>query len=707
MEEYDDGRDVSVIGNWQGASALSRAVVAAAALLGAAPAGAEPEILVTGASLPLPPGDAAYDVAAIDRDRLIYSASDRTEDILRDVAGFAQFRRSDSTSAQPTSQGATLRGLGGNASSRALLTLDGVPFSDPFGGWVTYSAIDPQRLGLIRVTRGGGSGVAGPGALAGTIELESAGATQLAPLWADVAYGSRNSVDAHAGASAAMGGGFGFVSAAYQRGDGFVPIIAGDRGPVDVAAPYEQASVSGRAVVPVGGASELQASMLGFYDHRTRGTDFTPNSTKGADASLRLVGRGAWGYEATVYGQIRAFKAGFASINAARTTVTQSLEQYSVPSTGLGGRFEIRPPLGEAIQLRLGADSRYVIGQTDELYSYSAGNPANRRAAGGRSLTVGAFADASAEPIAGVTLTAGGRIDRWQIMDGFLRQNALATEAVLAGTRVYPDRSGWRPTGRGGIAFRPGDGALTVRGAAYLGWRLPTLNELYRPYRVGQDSTVANALLRPERLKGVDGGIDYDPLSNLHFAATAFYNRLADAIGNVTVTGAQRTTLCPGISAAGSCYQRQNLHAIVSKGAEVDARFSVRAWSLSASYAYTDAHVSAPGQPLDGLQPAQTARHQASATLAWAPAIVRLSTTLRYVGPQYEDDLNTEKLRGAVTLDAAALIPLAHRFSVELRGENVTNTRVEAGISGSDVIERATPRTLWVGLRYGESGTRG
>ncbi len=161
------------------------------------------------------------------------------------------------------------------------MTLDGVPFLDPFGGWVTYTAIDPQRLGLVSVTRGGGSGVAGPGALAGTIDLQSAGPSQLSPLWADVAYGSRNSVDAHAGVSTTAGGGFGFLTASYARGDGFVPIIKSDRGIVDEAAPYEQASVAGRAVIPVGDRTELQASALGFYDHRTRGLPGQPQQHQG------------------------------------------------------------------------------------------------------------------------------------------------------------------------------------------------------------------------------------------------------------------------------------------------------------------------------------------------------------------------------------------------------------------------------------------
>ena len=663
-----------------------------------------PDIVVTGASLPRGQGEAAYDDATIDRDRLAATASDRIEDILSDVAGFAQYRRSDSRSAQPTSQGATLRGLGGNASSRALVTLDGVPFLDPFGGWVTYSAIDPQRLGLVSVTRGGGSGVAGPGALAGTIDLQSAGPAQLSPLWADLAYGSRNSVDAHAGVSTTAGGGFGFLTASYSRGDGFVPIIKSDRGIVDEAAPYEQASVAGRAVIPVGDRTELQASMLGFYDHRTRGLPGSPNSTKGADASLRLVGRGDWGYEAVAYVQFRDFSAGFSSANAVRTIVTETLDQYTVPSTGLGGRFEIRPPVGDRLQLRIGADTRYVTGESDELYTYVAGDPTRARQAGGRTLTVGAFSELTYKPLDGLTLTTSGRIDRWRIMNGFLDQNTLATGAVLTNS-AFPNRAGWRPTGRGGVAWKPGEGAITIRGAAYLGWRLPTLNELYRLYRVGSDAIAANPDLSPERVRGLDGGVDYDPLSNLHVAATLFTNRLSNAIANVTLGEGPGTFPQVGF-VTGRFQMRENVRAITSKGAELDARLGLGAWSVSASYAYTDAHVRADGVAagLDGLRPAQTAKNSASATLGWQrPAGIGLSGTLRYAGPQYEDDQNTEVLKHAVTLDAVALVPLAHGFTVELRGENITNTQVDAGISGADIVERASPRTLWIGLRYGET----
>jgi vitamin B12 transporter len=133
----------------------------------AAEAPAPGEIIVT--ALAPPRGDAAYDIVTIPADRLNNSASGRIEDVLRDVAGFQQFRRTDSRTANPTSQGATLRALGGNASSRALVVLDGAPVADPFAGYIPWFALAPERLGAVRVTRGAGAGAFGSGALAGTI----------------------------------------------------------------------------------------------------------------------------------------------------------------------------------------------------------------------------------------------------------------------------------------------------------------------------------------------------------------------------------------------------------------------------------------------------------------------------------------------------------------------------------------------------------
>lgn len=668
----------------------------------AAPVAAQgvPEIIVTGRGLDERPGDRTADVVTIDADRIAANASDRLESVLADVAGLQQFRRSDSRSANPTSQGISLRGIGGNASSRALLVLDGVPQADPFGGWVPFPAYATDRIGRIRVTRGGGSGYFGPGALAGTVELESAAPNDRAGLMGSLAYGSRDSIDAQASGTFLSGPGFATVSGAYARGDGFTPVVAGDRGPADRPAPYEQASAAIRGVIAIGPNTELQANVSAFTDSRDRGTDFTRNTSEGADASLRLVGRGDWGFSALAYLQTRAFTSQFASVAAGRTSASQTLDQYNTPATGLGARLELVPPVGEGRELRIGVDARDVSGRTQENYTYVDAAPTRRRIAGGSSRTFGAFADASLET-GPLTVTLGGRVDRWRITDGRLDEYALADGAPITAAG-FADRSGTEWTGRAGAAYAVTD-AVRLRVSGYRGWRLPTLNELYRPFRVGADATAANSALNPERLTGVDGGVTIDPTANFTLAATAFWNRLEGAISNVTVARGPGTFPGVGFVGAAGVYRvRQNLDAIRSVGFELDANLRLGPVFALASWSHVNPRVegSANAAPLDRLRPAQTPRNQLSGTLGWMRDGMTASATIRHLDRQFEDDQNSRSLASATTMDAYLAVPVTPALAVELRGENLFDEQVEAGISGADIIERATPRTLWIGLRF-------
>ena len=676
--------------------------IAIASPLPAQVAAGEATIVVTGRGLDPARGETLFDVTSIGRERLDHSPSNRLEDVLRDIPGFQQFRRSDARSANPTSQGATLRALGGNASSRALLILDGVPQTDPFGGWISWPAYDPRRLGLVTVIRGGGTGASGPGALAGTIELSSASPEDLEGLSARLAYGSRDSIDGFAGAGLPLGNGFLSLSASFAQGDGFVPVIAAQRGPADRPAPYRQGSLAARMVTPVSAALELQANLSAFADSRERGTALSEIDTTGADASLRLVGRGALPLSALAYVQVRDFANSFAALDEARTIATRVLDQYSVPSTGLGARFELRPIAG-ATELRVGADWRETVGRTQELFLFSSGVPQRGRVAGGRTRTIGGFAELAWER-GDFTLSAGGRIDRWWILDGSLDERLLATGATIT-DMDFPDRSGWEATGRAGAGWRPAE-PLTLRVAAYRGWRLPTLNELFRPFRVGADATAANAGLSPERMEGAEAGVELRPAEGARIGLTLFANRLDDAITNVTL--GQGPGVFPGVgfvAAGGQFRQRRNVESVVSRGVEIDASLIAGQWRLAAGYSYADAEVraSGPAAPLDGLRPAQAPRHSAAATLAWErPGGAFAAVTARYAGSQFEDDLNSQRLAHALTFDAIAVLPVTRALSIEARAENLTDARVVAGLSGSGIVERATPRTLWIGLRLGD-----
>jgi vitamin B12 transporter len=243
-----------------------------------------PAIVITGTALPEAKAERVYATDRIDARQIEQSPTHELDQLLKDVPGVQLFRRSDARSGHPTSQGVTLRALGGNASSRALLVLDGVPQTDPFGGWVNWPAYDPSSLSDIRVVRGGGSVANGPGALAGTIEMTSRAE---AGVGGEVDVGSRDSLDARARLGVRTGAGVLSLFGEEGRSDGFIPITAKTRGPADLRAPYEQWSTRGRWVMPLGTSTELQASLSGFHDWRTRGTAFSSDRTNGADASLR------------------------------------------------------------------------------------------------------------------------------------------------------------------------------------------------------------------------------------------------------------------------------------------------------------------------------------------------------------------------------------------------------------------------------------
>jgi outer membrane receptor protein involved in Fe transport len=230
---------------------------------------------------------------------------------------------------------------------------------------------------------------------------------------------------------------------------------------------------------------------------------------------------------------------------------------------------------------------------------------------------------------------------------------------------------------------------------------MPTLNELFRPFRAGLDATAANPDLDPERLAGAEAGVEYDR-GPLHLSLTGFANRLRDAIANVTL--GQGPGVFPGVGfvpAGGTYLRRQNVDAVQVRGIEASAEWSRGPWSARAGASLTHARMSdsEAGTLLDGLRPAQTPNFAGTLAVGWEKEGRGAQLVLRHVGAQFDDDLNTDILKGATTIDAFASWPLSWRLEIVARAENLTNALVMAGINGDGSVERATPRTLWIGLR--------
>jgi vitamin B12 transporter len=663
---------------------LKFALLASLALPVAPAAAQQPTsvIVVTGQGLEQTPATPAYGTVEIERETIVSSPSGRIEDVLGNVAGFQQFRRSDSRSSNPSAQGVTLRALGGNATSRALVLLDGVPMADPFFGYIPLSAIAPERLESIRVTRGGGSGPFGAGALAGTIELDSADARTLGLFSGQAMANDRLETELSGTVAPRLGSGFAVISGRWDRGKGFFTTPEADRVPATARAKFDSWSASARVVQPIGNGLEVQLRGLAFEDNRILRFAGADTGHEGQDVSARLVSRGPWQVDAIAYAQWRNFTNTVINAN----TFNRALDQKDTPSTGLGGKLEVRPPVGGGHTLRIGADFRRSKGElAEDAYNATTGALTARRFAGGVNTDLGLFVENDWE-LGPVTLTGGLRADRYTIADGFFRAENAA--GAVTADNVFPDRSDWMVSYRGGAVFDVAEG-VQLRAAAYSGLRLPTLNELYRPFVVFPVTTNANAALRPERLEGFEAGIDWRPMPGVKLALTAFDNEVKNAITNVTT----------GINVR----QRQNIDAIDAQGIELTTQLQSGPFGFDGTLGYTDAKMRGSGAAaaLDGLRPAQTPKWAASGTVSFRPAEGAIvAATLRHVGLQYEDDQEGDALPAATTVDLFAQVPLVDRLSFVGRVENLFDKTVVTRNQGGS-MDYGVPLTVWGGLRFG------
>ncbi len=665
---------------------------------------ASEDIVITGA-LPAPALERAFSVSVVTADDLAASGAVRLDDALRLTPGFQIFRRASSRVSNPTTQGVTLRALGGNAASRVTVLLDGVPQEDPFAGWIPFSAISLPQLDSVRVTRGGGSVVAGSGALAGAIAIETKTATETSGE-IQGAFGSFNSFDVSGGLAVVQGRLALSVSGNLYDSDGYVLIAPEQRGAIDVPAKSRARSVRAAIGYALDENMAVHVNFARFDEHKLAGFAAAPSANDGLDISARLVrdgGDDAWRMDSAVWYKKRDFSSVFAASNTARTAASLTLDQYAVPGKGWGARTEIRAPRMGIVSLRFGADAKIARGETRELFRTVAGSFSRSRVAGGRSEVVGGFVEGAADVSDTVLLSLSGRVDRWRLTGGIRQEQDRATGALTL-NRSEAARRGTEWTGRTGAVWNVTP-ALTARAAGYIGWRLPTLNELYRPFRVGNDVTEANAGLAPERLKGVDLGLAYAPLDGVRLDLTLFWNQLDGAISNVTLGSGPGVFPDVGFLPAGGTFRRRgNLPGVRSRGLEVQGAVPLaRGFSVQAGYAFADAKVSDAGAftALQGKRLTQSPRHQGNVQLRWAGADGRFGAdaTTRAQSRVFEDDANSRGLRGFVSVDLTARARLGPGWELFGTVENATNARITSAISGDGVLTRAQPRSVSVGIK--------
>lgn len=661
------------------------------------------DVVVTAARLPPAAGDAAFSVIRLDG--ALLDRATRLDEALATVPAVSLFRRTSSLGANPTTQGISLRAIAPSGAGRTLVTLDGVPLNDPFGGWVIWSQVAPESLEGLDIVRGAGAGPYGAGALTGVIALrerDREGGVLDAAIGED---GGRRI----AAATTVRDGRWSITgSVLHDRSDGYTPVRGAAAGAADTPLDLDTLSGALRADIGIDAATALSLHASAYDEARGSGLAGARSSASGQGYSATLArtpGRNRLGWRAQAWRRDSDFANSSVAVAADRATTTPANDQFATPASGWGGNLALRGAgldLGDGrLEWELGADARFSEGETQERFRYMAGQYTRDRFAGGETSVAGGYAEASWAR--GPWLVAGGvRLDRWENADARRLERDRAT-GLSTLDETYPDRSGEVVSARLAVR-RELSPDLAIRAAAYSGFRPATLNELHRPFRVGNDLTEANAALEPETLQGVEAGLSWDD-ARTSFSATVFVNRIEAAIVNVTLGAG------PGVIAAlpragfvpagGVLRQRQNAGVIEAVGLELTAEQRFDDFTLTGALSVTDAEVdgglSAP--QLTGLRPAQAPVLSATAGAEWRVSD-RLTLGLRgrYESRRFEDDLNSRVLDAALTLDARADWRVRDGVMLYAAAHNLADAEVEVSETASGVAGIAPPRTLSAGV---------
>jgi outer membrane receptor protein involved in Fe transport len=639
------------------------------------PPGFAEELTVTAARTSTAQADTPASVVVLSREDLLATPAVTLDDALRQVPGFSLFRRAGSRVANPTTQGAFLRGVGASGASRALILDDGIPINDAFGGWVQWGRVPRAALGRVEVLRGGASDVHGSGALAGVVHLVRQ-PVERGTLFVDSSYGGQGTAHASVLAGGRVGSWAAALAAESFTTDGYVTLDPAERGVVDIAADSRYATVDLSVERTIGSGARAFVRGHVFDESRGNGTPLQTNATDlrelraGADGR---VGRGVFSVRGYVGDQ--AYDQTFTAVAADRALETLTRSQH-VPADSAGVSGHWTHSFGSRVALAGGASLRRVSGLSEEDAFVRPGAPPVRTRAGGSQRASAAFVEALASPHALVTVTAAARLDGWRNEP----EGDAAAVSARSESAVSPRLSVlWRP--RRGFA---------VTASAYRAFRAPSLNELYRPFRVGNVLTLANDALEAERLGGIETGVRLSR-GAAALRATAFWMQAEQTVGNVTLS----TT--PALITR----QRRNLGESRSRGVELDGEWRPRpALGVSAGYLFADATVRRflADPSLEGLRVPQVPRHTLTLQARWsAPGNVRASAQARWSGAQYDDDRNAFRLDSFWAVDALVARPVGRRLELFAAAENLTGERWD--VARTPLRSVGPPRSVRLGLR--------
>lgn len=625
------------------------------------------------------------------------------DDSLHAVAGFSLFRRTSSWTANPTTEGVSLRGLGSTAASRTLVVSDEVPLNDPFGGWVHWNEVPTLAIDQVSLERGGASDLYGSSAIGGVIDITPA--TPPFPFWlfstpnfggtpaaANAVPALRFSADA-LGATESTGSGDALLTTSARRlatlaalsvlsTGGYVPTAPALRGSVDI--PANVASQAARLELRTRTSTHDDLFLRGNLLNESR-SNGTPLQTDAARLWRYMTGYDRTAentsYNLRLFGAREGYRQAFSSVAANRNSETLTKLQQ-VPSDELGFVAHASRAFTPQLTTALGLDLRDIRG-TDNETSPSTHITTSTSA---RQRETGGYADAIWQPRSW-SLSGSIRVDSFRT---FAARQAASNTTTIA---PQPELDELFASPRLGLVRNVAHN-LALTATAFRAFRGPTLNELYRTSQVGQQLTLANNALLAERATGFETGIELTT-HPARLRATYFWTEVNRPISAVLLSQTPTS----------QTLQRQNLGQVRSRGLMLEAQ-SAHWHSLDASFGYqlafatvTAFNSTSPAQSnLTGNWIPEVPREAFTSTLSFTPHLASFHLLSSYTGQAFDDAANTFLLHPYARFDLSADRTLPHNFALYAAAQDLLNRSIESG--RTPVLTLAPPRLIEAGIRY-------
>jgi len=662
------------------------------------------------------------------------------DDVLRQIPTFSLFRRTSSLSSHPTAQGVSLRGIGPSGVSRTLVLVDGTPFNDPFGGWVYWTRVPLEDTDRIEVVDGSSSSLYGNYAMGGVINIMGNRPSRRT-IDFKTQYGNHNSPKQDLFASDVWGKLGVIVNGSVFDTDGFPIVSASEKGLIDNNATVTFRNVNAKLDYRATDRVNAFFRTGYFSEDRGNGKIGEVNDTRWTSLSggVRAQLPHDSELQATLYGDIEKFHSTFLAVTApsatiaARSIVRLTVDQH-VPTDAIGGMAQWGKAINTRNYFSAGTDFHWVEGDSQEASFNAAPGPvtpptqgavlAFNRVSGGTQRSVGVYAQDILTPATNLTVTISARVDNWRNYNPHNLETPVIPGTVVSNRPACSVSGGVPPTclqDRSDTTVSPrvaaryqAAGWIGVWAAIGSGFRAPTLNELYRQFRVGTVLTTANDQLGPERLLGEEAGISLTPVRNVTIRTTWFDNRITNPVSNVTLT----------VQGANVTQQRQNLGETHIWGLQNDVEYRFRSsFKFSAAYLYNHAKVTDGGTAnatLVGNFLPQVPMHRGSIRAMYTnPRLFTVSADVLFLGRQFDDDQNVRGipapalieagldattdpgLPGYRIVDLTASRAFGRYFEVFFGAQNVFNTEYFVGTLPTTI---GSPRLVNGGVRIRFSG---